>query len=378
MKTDFLIIGNGCSGVNSAKKIREKDSESTITIISSEKYIMYYRPKLVHYLNGEVSGDSMTMFNEEWYESKKIKNLCGVNVKKVDPQKKIVVTDNKEFEYKKLLFATGAQSFVPPIPGADSEKILTLRTRDDADCIIQACSNNNEPIVIGGGLLGLEIAASLAKIGKKVHVVEVCDRLLPRQIDGRGSKFLSRKLEQMNLNFFIGKNINNIDFNGDKASLQLTKGVVLTGGPVIVSAGVRPRIDLAKQAGIDTNRGIIVNSRLETNIKGIYAAGDCVEHQGQVYGIWPACMEQALIAGQTMTGSDVEYKGTVVSTSLKVAGIELVSLGNIDSENKLPSRIIEEENNYEKLVYQNEKLVGAILFGESAKKRGKILKELKD
>jgi nitrite reductase (NADH) large subunit len=386
LKTDFLIIGNGCAGVNAAKRIREIDSAGSIKIISSESRLMYYRPKLVHYLSGEFEFDSMVMFKKDWYESRKITNILDEAVTSLDTDKHIAYTDKGlSIEYKRLLLATGADSFYPPFSGMDLSRTFALRDADDAEKIIKACCAGSSPIVVGGGLLGLEIAASLSKKGLKVSVVELCDRLLPRQIDAEGSHFLSRKLQNMNISFYLGKCVEKIVYPGIEKSdfkvyLQLQENTVLTGGPLIISAGIRPRISLADKSGIKCNKGIIIDSRMQTNVKDVYAAGDCAEFEKKIYGIWPACLEQARIAGANLAGENSVYNGTVVSTALKIAGIELVSLGEIEDDQTkgVTSQRYEREDSYEKLVYKDGKLIGAVLFGAAAGNKARIMRDLKN
>jgi nitrite reductase (NADH) large subunit len=249
--------------------------------------------------------------------------------------------------------------------GSDKKGVFSLRSIHDAEDIMDWAKGIQSVVLIGGGLLGLEAGNALRKLGKKVMVVEFFPRLLPRQLDVDGAKRLQTMMEGMGFSFRLGAKTQEI------AGGEKVKTVVLEGGEelpaemVIVSAGVRPNLELAKELNLEYDKGIKVDERMKTNQPDIYAAGDVTEFKGIPYGIWTAAMEQGQIAGINMAGGDGVYKGTVMANTLKVVGIDLASAGNIDAENKLESKVVTDKKVYKKMVIENNQIVGCIMLGDT-------------
>jgi nitrite reductase (NADH) large subunit len=362
----YLIIGNGVAGNSAAESIRKIDSQGKILMFSKEKYYFYYIPALPEYLSGEKQVKDFTIHDEKWYEKNRIGLYLATEITAIDSSSKTVATKSGEkFRYDKLLLACGGNSFVPPIKGSDSEGVFTLRTVADAEAIKKKAKQSKKAVVIGGGLLGLEAGNGLRKIGLEVSVVEFSPRLLPRQTDSPGAAILQKQMEEMGFRFYLGAKTQEIV--GGKGGLWvcLEGGEKLSADLVLISAGVRPEISLAKSLGLKIDKGIKVDDTMKTAIEDIYAAGDLIEHQGRFYGIWPASMEQGKVAGANMAGQETKYQGTVPSNTLKVVGIDLVAAGEIDAEGKMETLVIKDEpkRTYRKFVLQDNILVGAILLG---------------
>jgi nitrite reductase (NADH) large subunit len=221
-------------------------------------------------------------------------------------------------------------------------------------------------VLIGGGLLGLEAGNGLRKAGLNITVVEFFPRLLPRQMDVYGAAMLQRQMEGMGFTFYLGAKTREIWRDAGGLHVELEGGESLGADIVLISAGVRPELTLAKSMGLEIDKGLKVDDQMKTGLDEIYAAGDLIEHRGRFYGIWPAAMEQGKVAGAAMAGQDVTYPGTVVSNTLKVVGIDLFSAGEIDAEGTLESLVRKDEarNTYRKLVIKENVLVGAILLGD--------------
>ncbi len=280
-------------------------------------------------------------------------------------------------EYDKLLLATGGISFVPPIQGSDKKGVFTLRIIRDANEIINYAEGVEKVIIIGGGILGLEAGNSLRKTGHKVTVVEFSPRLLPRQMDPEGAEVLKAQMENRGFTFYLGAKSKEIIGDDKATGLMLEDGTKIDGNLIIISAGVRPQAELCRKLGLTINKGVVVNDRMETGIKDIFAAGDLIEHRERFYGIWPAAQKQGEIAGINMAGGNALYEGTTMSNVLKVVGIDLAAAGDIDAEGKYDS-IIEkdiEKYIYKKLVIKDNVLSGCILFGDISGYR-KILKAI--
>ena len=367
---DYIIIGNGVAGTEAAKAIRRNDNLSEIKIFSQDHYPFYSRPRLPELLAKEVNTEDIFVHNYEWYNKNKIQLFLNCTVKHIDPKnQKITLKDTSCFTYSKLLLATGSSSVLPPIDGINTpEGAFTLRTVEDALIITKRASLTRTATLIGGGLLGLEAGNGLRKLGLSVTVVEIFDRLLPRQLDSEGSVILQKQMEEMGLKFLLGAQSKSIKESGHTKIVELKDGSIVESNFILVSAGIKPNITLAREAGIAVNKGIIVNDRMETDLTNIYAAGDAAEYNGRMYGIWPAAQRQGVITGINMSGGKEVYKGTVPSTTLKVAGIHLTSMGDIAAEDKTIEQIKvadPSKNIYKKLFLKDGKIVGAILLGET-------------
>jgi nitrite reductase (NADH) large subunit len=380
--TTYLIIGNGVAGNAAAENIRKHDPEGKIVIFSRESRPFYYVPSLPSFLAGERTVDQIIIHHQDWYAQRRIELHLNTRVTEVDAAQKFVETDQgQRFPFDKLLLATGGNSFVPPMQGADSPGVFTLRTLDDADRIKQAAAGAKTAVLIGGGLLGLEAGNGLGKLGLKVSVVEFFPRLLPRQMDPAGAAILARQMEDMGFTFHLGAKTREIAPGPEGLTVNLESGEKVTGDLVLISAGVRPDLSLAQALGLDIDKGVKVDDTLQTSREGIYAAGDLIEHRGRFYGIWPAAMEQGAVAGTVMAGHMAKYEGTLPSNVLKVAGIDLVAAGDIDAEGKLSALVHTDpaRKTYRKLVIQDNLLVGVILLGDirgSAEIQAAIKKKL--
>lgn len=363
----YLIIGNGVAGTTAAATIRKLDASGEITILSDELTPFYSRIRLIEYLAGEAGEKDIVIYKDEWYEKNDIRLVLNAFVSEIDKDHKQVVTSgNERFEYDRLLLATGGFSFVPPIPGSDRKGVFTLRTLKDAKEIIDYATDRKKVLLIGGGVLGLEAGNALRKRGCKITVVEFFPRLLPRQMDPDGAGILKSQLEGMGFIFYLGAKTKEIAGNDRVNGLILEDGTKIDCDLIIISAGVRPYAELGKKIGLTVNRGLLVNDRMETEIKDIYAAGDLIEHRGAFYGIWPAAQKQGEIAGINMAGGNALYAGTTISNVLKVAGLDLAVAGDIDADGKFDSVVQKDRERYiyKKIVIKNNILSGCILYGD--------------
>ena len=372
----YLIVGNGVAGTTAAAAIRKTDSTGEIRMITEEAHPFYSRIRLMEYISGEVDLPKLQIKNQAWYEENKIQLVLNSRVADIDQSaREIVTTAGRRFLYDKLLLATGAVSFLPPIKGSEKQGVFTLRNIQDAEAIKKYAQGKSKALLIGGGLLGLEVGNSLRKAGLTVSVAEFFPRLLPRQTDPACAGLLKGRLEQMGFVFYLGVVSKEILGEETAQGLLLEDGRQIPADLVIVSAGVRPNMALAQKLGIKVGKGIPVTDRMETEIPGIFAAGDAIEHRGVVYGIWSAAEQQGEVAGTVMAGGSLVYSGTTFSNQLKVVGIDLLAAGDIDPDGKLES-FVEQDNQagtYRKLVVKENHLAGVLLFGK-LEGRGKLLK----
>ncbi|MBC8184360.1 NAD(P)/FAD-dependent oxidoreductase [candidate division KSB1 bacterium] len=361
----YLIIGNGVAGDEASIMIGKNDATAEIKLISESINYFYYKPKLINYLANEISLNKFTIHKKAFYEKMNIKNIPGTKITKINPDKNIVIAEDKtEYEYDKLLLATGSRAFIPAIKGANKNGVFTIREVEDCDNILEYIKDKNSIVVIGGGLLGLETANSLRSLNKKVTVIEYFSTLLPRQLDNDGANLLKKMLEKKGLNFILPGIVEIIEGKDKVEKVILKSGKEIKADAVIVSAGIRGRIELAQDIGIKINKGIVVNDFMQTSVENIYSAGDSVEHNGKLYGIWKASKEQGKIAGLNMVGIKTKYNGTLFSNILKVTGIDLYSAGNFDSKNG-EILISKNGNEYIKFIIKNNQLIGAIVLGNA-------------
>ncbi|MBN1849288.1 MAG: NAD(P)/FAD-dependent oxidoreductase [Deltaproteobacteria bacterium] len=376
--SDYLIIGNGVAGTTAAENIRKHDEDGTITILTDEDTPFYYRIRLNDLISGDITEEALIAKNEQWYEDLHIDLLLQMKVKKVDIEKKTIITDDKlDLSYNKLLLATGSHSFVPPIKGSNKKGVFTLRSIQDARDISDYAKGIEDVVLIGGGLLGLEAGNALRKSGRKVMIVEFFPRLLPRQLDAEGADRLQKIMEDMGFSFRLGAKTQQIKGKTKVSGVLLEGGEILQSRMVIVSAGVRPNMELAVSMGLDHDKGIKVDNFMRTSQADVYAAGDVAEFRGMSYGIWPASMEQGKIAGTNMAGGEMFYDGTTMANTLKVVGIDLASAGNIDAENQLESKVVTNEKTYKKIVISDDRIIGCIMLGDT-KGFNKITKAMAD
>jgi len=362
----YVIVGDGVAGARASLKIRETDPEGEIHILTEEAYPFYYRVRFPELIAGEIKVQDIIIHTREYYQNKKISLHLEEQAVRGNPEKREVTTRNgKSYPYDVLLVATGGYAFVPPIKGVEKKGVFTVRSMQDAISFMEYLSGVKKAILIGGGLVGLETGGALLKRGIKVAVIEHNPRILPRQTDPEGAKILQGKMEQMGFSFFLNAQSDEILWKDRAEGLRLKDGRVVDGETVIISAGVRPNLQLAKAMGLETKDGVLVNDRMETKREQIYAAGDVAEHRGRCYGLWPASQRQGEVAGVNMAGGNALYEGSVVSNKLKVVGVDLTAMGDIDTEGKLECvvRSDRESGVYRKVAFKEDKIVGCVFLG---------------
>jgi len=362
-----VIIGNGLAGTMAAKTLRELDPEVEIVVFAEEKYSYYPRPNLIEYISGKLPYERIFAFTGDWHVRQKIDIRLGTAVRKIRSEsREVELDDDRRESYDVLLIANGALSFVPPIKGTDKRGVFTLRTLDDAQAVIEYLKDHHQVVIIGGGLLGLEIARAIRLRGAEVEVVEFFDRLLPRQLDTQGAALLRSQVEALGIRVRLGVTTEEVLGQNEVAGIRLKGGEVVGADMAVVAAGVRPNLSLPHDAGLATDKGLVVDDRMQTSHPQIFAAGDGVQHRGKLYGIIPASFEQARAAAYNMLGQEKLYQGTMPSTTLKVVGLYVTSLGLANPEGQGYEEIrkfSKEEGIYKKIVLQDGALVGAIWMG---------------
>ena len=361
----YLVVGNGVAGTTAAEYIRKNDPSGEITIVTEEDLPFYYRIRLPDFLCGEVEESGLIAKKKEWYQENNITLRLSTIITGGSLKDKFLLSSSgEEIRFDRLILANGSTPNIPAISGSDKKGVFALHCIQDAKDIINHASSCKKAILIGGGLLGLEAGNGLKKLGLEITVVEFFPRLLPRQLDGEGGHRLQNILEDQGFSFKLDAITKTIEGNDEVEGVTLENGEFLAADMVVISAGVNPKLDLAMQLGLDCNRGIKVDKQMRTSHPDIYAAGDIIEFEGRTYGIWPAAMEQGKIAGTNISGGEANYEGTVLSSILKVADIDLASAGNIDEENQYDSKVVSSETIYKKVVFDNSKAIGCIMLGD--------------
>jgi len=362
----IVIIGGGIAGLSAAESARQAAPKATITLVTRERDHPYYRLNLTRYLAGEITGNDLPVRPESWYAENDITMLLDTEVTAIDATaNKLHLKDQPDLAYDKLILAIGAHPFVPPMPGVNRENVATLRTRVDAERILARCSAGSKCVIVGGGVLGLETAAAIARHKVRVTVVEGFEWLLPRQLTRAAGERLANKAREIGIELVFNARIKELDGDEQVRSVVLESGQILPADLVIVTTGVRSNSYLARMAGLEVNHGVVVNHHLQTSDPDIFAAGDLVEHQGTAYGTWAPAQFQGTIAGMNAAGGDVVFAGIPRSNTLKVLGVEMFSIGEIHPDDASYEVFESDGDCYDFFVFRDTRLVGAILVGDT-------------
>ncbi|MGA2480475.1 MAG: FAD-dependent oxidoreductase [Spirochaetia bacterium] len=371
-----LIVGNGIAGVMVAAKLRAQEPDPDrlqVEIYTREPFEYYSRIRLPEIFASRLNAQDLEIYKQAWYGARHIQVYKNQDVVRIEREKREVITRNgTAISYDELVLCTGADSFKPPIRNVDLDGVFTIREYGDADAIRKyVTAGTRHAVVVGGGLLGLETARFIE--GPEIEgvtVVEIMPRLLPRQLDETGSRMLQAMLEGPKCAILTGAQVSS--FLGDRKvhGVQLSDGRELPAETVLISAGISPRISLAREAGLAVHKGVIVDECLRTSDPHIWAAGDIVEFQGIVWGIIPAALDHAPVVASNILGKTPSvYRQTIPQNTLKVAGISVTSIGKVTFEKgegprfQVIEKADEARGRYEKYVMQNGTLVGCILLG---------------
>ncbi|MBT2657498.1 NAD(P)/FAD-dependent oxidoreductase [Bacillus sp. ISL-18] len=366
----LVMIGNGMAGVRTIEEILKLNTEQFyITIFGEEPHPNYNRIKLSNILQGDTNFEDIIINPLEWYKENKIQLYTGEAIVTIDAEGKRVISDQgREVEYDELIIATGSNSFILPIPGADKIGVTGFRDIKDCEMMIKSAGQYQKAVVIGGGLLGLEAARGLLNLGMKVDVVHLMPHLMERQLDPIASSLLKTELESQGMNFLMEKQT--VEILGDErvTGLRFKDGSEVEADLVVMAIGIKSNRQVAKNSGIYVNRGIVVNDYMETSVPHVYAVGECAEHREIVYGLVAPLYEQGKILASHICGNETNpYEGSVTGTQLKVAGVDLFSAGEIFEDGTTKSIMVynEYEGLYKRVLSRNNTIVGIVLYGDT-------------
>lgn len=368
----YVILGNGAAGLSAAKAIRERDKTGSITMISGEEYRTYNRPMLTKSLMADLEIDQIQVEAEKWYEDNRIFQVLGRKVVSVDTkEKEVLLSDGIKLKYTKLIYALGSECFIPPIPGHEKAQVASIRTLEDTRRISAMLPDTKQAVVIGGGVLGLEAAWELKKAGCAVTVLELAPMLMGRQLDANAGDMLKYIAECAGIQIHTGVQIAEITGEERVTGVKLGTGEVIPAQLVIVSCGVRANTAVAKEMGIEVDRAIVVDSRMQTSLPDVYACGDCAQFEGVNYAIWPQAVEQGKVAGANAAGDAAEYTQVPAALSFHGMNTALFAAGDNGKNPNLLYKTVEVQDKskkqYEKLTFLNGKLCGVILIGDVSK-----------
>ncbi|VVC84271.1 nitrite reductase large subunit NirB [Sideroxydans sp. CL21] len=366
----LVVIGNGMAGIRTLEELLKMSSgEFDITVFGAEPQPNYNRILLSPVLSGEMSFQDTILNDWSWYEQNHITLHAGKTVTRIDRVGCTVETmDGMIVPYDRLLIATGSNPIMLPVPGIDLPGVLSYRSIVDVESMLGMSGAGKRAVVIGGGLLGLEAANGLSLRGMDVSVVHLCEWPMERQLDKVGGDLLKDALEKRGLKFYLSRQTEAILGETAVTGLRFKDGEEIPADMVVMSAGIRPNIALAKSAGIHCERGIVVSDTMQTYDPKIYSVGECVQHRGQTYGLVAPLFEQAKVAANHLARyGGMRYEGSSVSTKLKVTGIDLFSAGDFNSGALDEELLLQDSARgvYKKLVLRDNKLRGAVMYGDT-------------
>jgi nitrite reductase (NADH) large subunit len=363
-ETGIAIVGGGIAGHALCEALRERDPDVPITLICAEPRLPYDRVRLSELLTSDSDPAELQLRPAAWYADRNIAVRVGRTASWCDPgEHALGLDDGERLRFERLALATGSQPLVPPIPGLDRPGVHVFRGPEDCDAIRAAARAATSAAVIGGGLLGLEAARGIAAQGCPVTVVHLMDRLMERQLDATAAALLQPRLGELGVNALLNRNTTEAFGNGRVAGLRFADAQQLEADLIVVSVGIRPEATLARDSGLHTDRGIVVDDAMRTSHPDVVALGECAEHGGIVYGLVAPIYDQAQVAADTLLGRAAAYGGSTMSAKLKVAGIDLVAIGAAEGPGEAATA--DARNGvYRKLVVQDGRAAGAILLGD--------------
>ena len=366
MKQRLVIIGAGMASGRVIEHLVETDPDAfDITLFNAEARGNYNRIMLSPVLSGEKTYEEIVTHDSDWYAAQGVTCRFGEPVSGIEPTMKVVSGQNGHLPYDKLIIATGSAPFIIPVPGKDLPGVVTYRDLDDTNAMISAAGKGGKAVVIGGGLLGLEAAAGLAERGMEVTVVHLMGHLMERQLDEAAGYLLRKDLEGRGISIRTQASTKAIIGAEQAEAVVLEDGETLPADLVVMAVGIRPETRLATDAGLTVARGIEVNAQMQTSDPDIFAVGECVEFDGQLFGLVAPLYDQAKVLARCLLDGVDAFIAKDTATKLKVTGCDLFSAGDFaegegreDIVLRDPARGI-----YKRLVIEGDRLIGAVMYG---------------
>jgi NADPH-dependent 2,4-dienoyl-CoA reductase/sulfur reductase-like enzyme/ferredoxin len=367
-----VVIGNGIAGNTAADHVRRRHPDCSIDVIGEEIHPTYNRMGISRLVYGRSAMAGLRLLADEWYERNAVTPWLNTLVDELDRERgEVVLATGERLPYDRVILAMGAAAWVPPVAGLERPGVFVLRNADDAIGIRAHAQRNHDrrAVVVGGGLLGLEAVYALHRFGLRTTVVQRAPRLLMGQLDERGAELLERYFLGLGVNVVLDAEPVSVEDAGPGLGLELTDGTFVPADIVVVCAGIRPSVDLARRAGLEVEQGVVVDDHMRTSDPAIFAAGDVAEHRGATHGLWPIAVAQAEVAAANAVGDARVYEPQPPVAVLKGVGLSVKSAGDVDGrpgDELLGYEPAEDEVRYWKLVVRDGVLAGAVLIGEWA------------
>jgi anaerobic selenocysteine-containing dehydrogenase/NADPH-dependent 2,4-dienoyl-CoA reductase/sulfur reductase-like enzyme/bacterioferritin-associated ferredoxin len=369
----LVVVGGGMAGMATVEAVLAHAPAGAatswdVTIVGAEPDAPYNRVLLSQLLAGGVGERELDLRHADWFADRGVALRLGVAARHLDTAERVVeLADGELVPYDDVVLATGSRPFVPPVPGADLPGVHVFRTRSDARAILAAAERARRAVVIGGGLLGLEAARALSDRGVRATVVHLADRLMDQQLDAPAASMLERGLRDLQIRSRTGARTEAIAGEERAERVVLAGGEELAAELVVIAAGIRPEVDLARAAGLEVGTGVRVDDELRASVPGVRAVGECAEHRGVTYGLWSPLLAQARALGASLAGRPAAFLGAAPATTLKVAGVELFCAGRVtarDCDDELLALDTRRGRYRRLLVGEDGRLAGAILLGD--------------
>ncbi|WOJ91031.1 FAD-dependent oxidoreductase [Methylocapsa polymorpha] len=370
MSEPLIVVGNGMAATRFVDELTQRAlGKYSVIVIGGEPRASYNRVLLSSLLAGEVDEAALELKPRGWWSARGVTTLCGQTVESVDRgDRTVTLANGLRLAFSKLVLATGSLPIKLPKPGMNLEGVVTFRDLADVEAMRTATPPGARAAVIGGGLLGVEAAYGLAKAGVKVTLVHLMDRLMERQLDTHAAALLKRAIESKGVDALLSAETMQIAGTDRVSAVELADGRSIPVDLVVCAVGVKPNAQLARRAGLDSNRGVIVDDGLTTSDPDIFAIGECAEHRGEVYGLVEPAYDQAKVLARRLAGDHgATYAGSTVATNLKVSGVNVFSAGDFLECAASDVVTLEDEGagSYKKLVMRGDRLAGAVLFGDT-------------
>ena len=365
----LVLVGNGMAGCRAVEELLARDpGRYRVTIFGAEPHVNYNRIMLSPVLAGEKTFEQIVINDAAWYADNAIELVASDPVVAIDRAgKSITARSGRAVNYDKLLIATGSDPFIIPVPGKDLPGVISFRDMKDVDAMLAAADGGGDAVVIGGGLLGLEAAHGLTLRGMKVTVIHLMPTLMERQLDEAAGWLLKTALEARGQTILTDANTAEIHGDGKVEGVRLKDGRDIPASLVVMAVGIRPSVALAREAGLEIGRGIRVDDHMVTSDPDILAVGECVEHDGNVYGLVAPLWEMCRSLADGLVGKANPYRGSVTSTRLKVAGLDVFSAGDFSGGEGCEDIVLRDASRgiYKRVVVKDDRIIGAVLYGDT-------------
>lgn len=370
MAEPLVIVGKGMAATRLVDELSQRAlGRYSIAVIGAEPRLAYNRVLLSPLLAGEIDAPEIELKPAAWWGARGVSTFYGRAVTSIDrAAKSVMLEGGLRLPYARLVLATGSSPLKPPFPGIDLAGIATFRDTADVEALRAQAERGLKIVVIGGGLLGLEAAYGLSRAGGKVTLLHLVDRLMERQLDAEGAALLAGAMDKRGITVRLNAATRGFVGKDKVEGVELADGSIVPADLVVIAIGVRPNAELAKAAGLEVNRGILVDDRLASADASIFAIGECAEHRGQVYGLVEPAYEQARVLATHLSGKEASYAGSLLATNLKVSGVGVFSAGDFEAGANDDIVVLRDRaaGIYRKFVLREGRLAGCILVGETS------------